>query len=89
MKLKIYHFANLGFGLPFLENYKRFDNLLLSNLDITVVFSTKHFVLETKISMHALKLKFKKTFWKKDIKNRLKNLPFKLRFSDNINNKNF
>lgn len=37
--IRVYHFANWGFGRPFLENYQHLPDALKAALDITLVFA--------------------------------------------------
>lgn len=40
--LKVYHFSNIGFGLPFLESYKRMSAEKKRDFHLKIVFSTNY-----------------------------------------------
>lgn len=87
--LKIYHFANLGFGLPFLEQYAEFGKDLLSNLDVTVIFSTKQFYRQDASRFSRMKSGLKSALWKFSVKKRFKGKTFKIVCSKNVNDPAF
>lgn len=83
--MKIYHFANLVYGLPFIEYYKTYPIDALSQLDITIVISRHK---STKRRFQRLrKIRQKYRDWR-DLRNcrqRFRDVPVRILFVTDVN----
>ena len=90
LNFHIYHFANLGYGLPFLLAYKLIPIEVIKQLKVTVVLSTKRFKNDYGyFSRNNFALWRKRRRWQRKVRKQLKNESFNFIFSENINSPSF
>lgn len=87
--MTIYHFANRGYGLPFINLYKSFSGHICASLDITVVFAKSKIKRDKFYYLRKLKRDFQN--WKSDHNDRkeFRDHPFKILFAEDVNNVKF
>lgn len=87
--MKIFHFANLSFGLPFLESYSDLSTELKNQLEITVVFSGKKTTRSRYLSLRNLKRTLDNWMMERAYRKKFKNYPFEVLLSGNVNSDSF
>lgn len=87
--MKIFHFANLSFGLPFLELYSDLSAEVKNQLEVTVVFSGKKTTSNRYLSLRNHKRRLDNYIEERAYRKKFKNYPFEVLLSGDINSDSF